>query len=263
MYKNHLVLAVKHAGKILREFGDEVRLPFGSEYSLHLQNINTVRASVSVSIDGEDVMPGHRLVLDPGQSVDLERYIRAGNLEKGNRFKFIERSARVEAHRGIRAADGLVQVAFQFECAALGLHELLRGQAGDVRQQPWPGGLVGGPLSDVHMYGGVLRGPYFGEGPRMAPQSATAFPQGVPGITVPGSQSDQAFHVAGPLSLSPEKYNLVLKLTGELGAEEGLPPLAVTRPVTVKDKPRCTICGKKNPSRAKFCSECGASLVLY
>ena len=115
MYNQKLVASIKSKGKILREFKDTVYIPFASEYSILLKNLNTVRAVVNVFIDGENAVPGG-LVIDPGRSVDLERWIKNGNLSEGNRFKFIERTAAIEeGPRGIKEEDGLIRVEYQFE----------------------------------------------------------------------------------------------------------------------------------------------------
>jgi len=115
MYNQKLVASLKANGKILREFKDTVYIPFGSEYSFLLKNLNTTRALVNVFIDGEDMTPGG-LVLNAGQEVDLERSIKGGNLMEGNRFKFIERTAAIEdGPRGVKLEDGLVRIEFQFE----------------------------------------------------------------------------------------------------------------------------------------------------
>ncbi len=114
MYESKLAAAIKVNGKVLREFKDTVYVPFGSEYSILLKNLNTTRCVVNVSIDGDDMVPGG-LVLNPGQECDLERSIKNGNLKEGNRFKFIERTGSVEKHRGVKLEDGLVRIEFQFE----------------------------------------------------------------------------------------------------------------------------------------------------
>lgn len=116
MYNQKLVVCIKTAGKILKEFNkDQVRVPFGSEYSIYLKNLNSVRALVHISIDGKSVDDNSGFVVHPNESVDIERFIKNGNLTKGNCFKFIERSAKVEAHRGVEAEDGIIRVEFQFE----------------------------------------------------------------------------------------------------------------------------------------------------
>ena len=115
MYNQKLVASIKSKGKVLREFKDNVYIPFASEYSILLKNLNTVRAVVNVFVDGENAVPGG-LVIDPGRSVDLERWIKNGNLTEGNRFKFIERTAAIEdGPRGIKQEDGLIRVEYQFE----------------------------------------------------------------------------------------------------------------------------------------------------
>lgn len=115
MYNNKLVACVKANGKVLREDKDTVYLPFGSEYSLLIKNLNTVRALASIVIDGTDVLDGEKLVIPANGEVDLQRFIQNGNQDKGHRFKFVERTSKVEQHRGVGAVDGLIQVTFQFE----------------------------------------------------------------------------------------------------------------------------------------------------
>lgn len=114
MYQSKLVASLKANGKILREFKDTVYIPFGSEYSFLIKNLNTQRAVVNIFIDGTDVVEGG-LVINAGQEVDLERYVKSGNLTAGNKFKFIERTAGIEEHRGVKLEDGLVRIEFQFE----------------------------------------------------------------------------------------------------------------------------------------------------
>ena len=47
MYESKLAAAIKVNGKVLREFNkDTVYIPFGSEYSILLKNLNTKRAIV-------------------------------------------------------------------------------------------------------------------------------------------------------------------------------------------------------------------------
>jgi hypothetical protein len=115
MYSNKLAIAVKSNGKVLREFGETVYVPFGTEYTLLIKNLNSVRAQVRVSIDGQDATEGCSLVIGPNSEMELERFIKSGNMNKGNRFKFIERTAGVEAHRGIGVTDGLIRIEYEFE----------------------------------------------------------------------------------------------------------------------------------------------------
>jgi hypothetical protein len=146
MYQSKLVASLKANGKILREFKDTVYIPFGSEYSFLLKNLNTTRALVNVFIDGEDMTPGG-LVLNAGQEVDLERSIKGGNLKEGNRFKFIERTQSIEdGPRGIKLEDGLVRIEFQFEKSPVKVSDL----------PDWQQKSIFGPMFGNH--GGIVGG---------------------------------------------------------------------------------------------------------
>src|SRR5271157_5608703 len=116
MYSDKLAIAVKVNGKVLREFKDTAFVPFGSEYSLLIKNLNSVRCRVSISIDGKDIADGDSFIINANSSMELERFLKNGNMSKGNRFKFIERTAGVEAHRGgAQVEDGIIRVEFEFE----------------------------------------------------------------------------------------------------------------------------------------------------
>jgi len=146
MYANKLVASLKANGKILREFKDTVYIPFGSEYSFLLKNLHTQRALVNIFIDGEAVVEGG-LVLNAGQEVDLERYVKNGNLSAGNKFKFIERTSSIEKHRGSKLEDGLIRIEFQYEKVQPVItfgndfwkDAIIRGSTGTPYNTPWYG----------------------------------------------------------------------------------------------------------------------------
>ena len=116
MYQNKLVVAVKSNGKILREAKDLVHLPFGSEFSVLVKNLNSRRAKFTLHIDGQDVLDGQEIIVDANNEVEMKRFIRNGNMNEGNAFKFIERTAAIEdGPRGIKMDDGVVRVEFWFE----------------------------------------------------------------------------------------------------------------------------------------------------
>lgn len=116
MYQDRFVVAIKNNGRVLREHGDTTYLPFGCEYSILLKNKNTVRALVRVEIDGKDATGGIQLIVPANGSIDLKRFIEDGNFERGHKFKFIERTKKIEdGPRGIQAEDGLIRVEFEFE----------------------------------------------------------------------------------------------------------------------------------------------------
>ena len=247
MYESKLAAAIKVNGKVLREFKDTVHIPFGSEYTILLKNLNTTRAVVNVFIDGDDVVPGG-LVIDPGREIDLERWVKNGNLTEGNRFKFIERTGAVEQHRGIKLEDGLVRVEFQFE-------------------QPRPIWNVNNISGSIYPQGGIMRGYGNSTGDVWPSGSVTCSAASYDatsvnsahgllndvGITVPGSRSDQKFTTTYVGALESTKHLMVFKLFGG----------TVPKPITVKHKPKCVTCGKQNKAHAKFCTECGTALEIF
>ncbi len=253
MYHNKLVASLKANGKILREFKDTVYIPFGSEYSFLLKNLNTKRALVNVFIDGEDMTPGG-LVLNAGQEVDLERSIKNGNLTEGNKFKFIERTGNVEKHRGIKLEDGLVRIEYQFELYETKYQpffnsNILRGQTYDSHYGTTTGDWAS-PMGATYSATNVSL--------NSMNISAQAQSLNDVGITVPGSKSTQSFTTTTMGVLESQKHSIVLKLLGETLDNE-----PVRKPVTVKHKPKCVTCGKQNKATAKFCTECGTALEIF
>ena len=281
MYSNKLVASLKANGKILREFKDTVYIPFGSEYSFLLKNLNTTRALVNVFIDGEDMTPGG-LVLNAGQEVDLERSIKGGNLMEGNRFKFIERTGAIEnGPRGIKLEDGLVRIEFQFEKARpivniVNAYDNFRYTS--TKEDTYY-------TNASYNVNGMMRSVDYSAGESMKASATSAIqdtlntmnisatsasvhdgmacmdsyiPKNDVGITVPGSKSTQKFQTTYMNALEPEKHTIVLKLLGE--TEDNQP---ITKPITTKHKPKCVTCGKQNKAHAKFCSECGTALEIF
>ncbi len=116
MYSDKFVVAIKAGGKILRETKDLVHLPFGSEFSVLVKNLNSRRAKFTLHIDGTDVLDGEEIIVNANSEVEMKRFIRNGNMNEGNAFKFIERTAAIEdGPRGIKMDDGVVRVQFWFE----------------------------------------------------------------------------------------------------------------------------------------------------
>ena len=298
MYQSKLVASLKANGRILREFKDTVYIPFGSEYSILLKNLNTTRAIVNVYIDGTNIVEGG-LVLNAGQEVDLERSIVNGNLSAGNKLKFIERTSAIEnGPRGVKLEDGLIRIEFQFEAPrpVINVNDWWKnsivGQGTGVPRDVFyatngtsASGVSGstgtdrftltasGSISQMNV-NGVLRGVDYSNGEATKAAAASAINNVVPqsathdgmatmdwndvGITVPGSRSEQKFQTTTMGALDPEKHTIVLKILGETPNNK-----PVTEAVTVKKKPKCVTCGKLNKATAKFCSECGTALEIF
>ena len=286
MYENKLAAAIKVGGKVLREFNkDTVYIPFGQEYSILLKNLNTKRAVVNITIDGQNIVEGG-LVLNAGQEVDLERFVKNGNLTEGNRLKFIERTDTIEQHRGIKLEDGLVKVEFQFEQPARPI-QWISDRYPTYTPSQWYnttsyGGVQGSATPTSFNVNGVLRSADFSKGETVRAQASASIDQycadnGIKvkseyhdgmatmdsyslndaGITVPGSKSTQKFSTVYMGAMEPEKFSMVFRLLGDIGQAK------VSKPVTVKHKVKCTTCGRQNKATAKFCAECGTALEIY
>jgi len=296
MYANKLAIAIKHKGSVLREFNkDEVYLPFGADYSIFIKNLNSVRAQVKVSIDGKDVTEGVSLIVGAHNYIDLERFIKNGNLGTGNKFKFIERNAAVEAHRGVQVEDGLVRVEWQFERIPPKTYTWYHDPAQFLlqgRDHPYLNGnqITGGSYSASSSLRGLsgnveeveevaTASPY-----QIQPQAtmntagittpvATASPYksrsinlnqiqpqavvNTAGITAPGAISKQKFTSVSGFLLEDETHVMIFKLLGGVG------PKKVKEAVTVKTVRECVACGsRKNSPTAKFCNSCGAGLQI-
>ena len=298
MYQNKLVASLKANGKILREFKDTVYCPFGAEYSILLKNLNTVRAIVHVFIDGESMIPDG-LVLNAGQEVDLERSIKNGNLNEGNRFKFIERTGRVEQHRGVKLEDGIIRIEYQFEMPrpVINIADKFRytgiggSSTGDYYNQPWYSttatntGLSGGTsdrftltasgsISQMNV-GGVLRGVDYSKGEATKAAASAAINSVVPqagelhdGIATM-DWNDAGITVPGSKSEQKFQTTYMNALDPQkytivlkiLGETPDNEP--VRKPITTKHKPKCVTCGKQNKATAKFCTECGTALEIF
>lgn len=277
MYSDKFVLAIKCNGQILREDKDTVYLPFGSEYVIYLKNLETRRAKVRVWIDGTEATDGIDLVVSPGQAIDLERSIRNGNLTAGNKFKFIERIAEIEQHRGIGGEDGLVRIEWAFEKPRpkwtssfrrrdrIGedyLYESMGRECCDYEPTKFV------PCSNDVKLSGTINTSYTGDTIQnyycetgstttldFAPITKSA-PINEAGITAEGSISNQRFIDVADFEVDPDKHSMVIRLLGKTGE------LEVVQPVVVKTKVQCTMCGKKTKPPAKFCANCGAGLVI-
>jgi hypothetical protein len=279
MFHEKMVVAIKTNGKVLREFKDAVYVPFSSEYSIFVKNLNSVRALVTVEIDGTDVGEGQQFVIAGNSEVEITRFIKDGNLQSGNRFKFIERSDSIEQHRGVGAEDGLVRVSFQYE-------RRIQTYVPPVVQPQW---IVTHPVYPTTPYysttttisnavgsgaidhfsakgvlGGSLRGTSLNASGSMQSNSMSTQNASVnysatvndAGITVPGSVSEQKFTEVSGFPVEATTHVIVMKLLGQTETAR------VEQPITVKSKPKCVTCGKTGKSTAQFCSNCGTSLTI-
>jgi len=291
VYQNNFVATIKVGGKILRENKDVVAVPFGAEYSIYLKNLSSVRAVANVWIDGVDVTEGNWVIVDPNTGWDLERYIRNGNFNKGNKFKFIERTGQIEEARGIGSEDGLIRVEYKFEVPQPAVtywpswtyynSNLQGGQytLGNLQQSQNVQYSVTNttPTSSHRPADTILRSCNFTKSTESRSVGAvdamnccfmsdtladsfateTSAAPNEAGITVSGGVSHQKFVQGAYFPTESVSHVIVLKLVGKVKGQK------VEKPITVQAKPACSTCKKLNKATAKFCSACGTSLQLF
>lgn len=291
MYANKLAVALKVNGKVLREMksegserDDTVRIPYGSEYAVFVKNMNSVRALVRIEIDGVSVTDGMSLIVDPNDDIEIERFIKNGNMSAGLRLKFIERTQKIEdGPRGIKAEDGLVRIEYEFErepakIVPSPMYQQWLSKHGSSTDQLARGYNAEGDLWNTKsiLRSASLSSTSFGQASSTsmndtsivnasaasmdwmdAEQARSAKVQELndKGITVGGSVSTQEFRQGAWFPTDGVKHIMIFKVLGAVGEK------AVTKPVTVKTKVECSTCGTKNKFGTKFCGECGAGLV--
>jgi hypothetical protein len=173
------------------------------------------------------------------------------------RFKFIQKTAKIQEYRGDHVEDGLVRISFKYE----------KLQSVTTTWPPyipnWSTTIYSNQ-PDVHIKGTTLGGnggcsirsmycsASLGD---MEAQSLSA-PRGDEGITVKGGDSDQTFKTVSVGALETEEHVIVLKLMGVTSETQKV----VEQPVTVKTKQKCPTCGTLNKSVNKFCRECGTRI---
>lgn len=264
-------MAIKANGKVLREFEDTTYIPFGSEYSILLKNLDPVRkVKVTVHIDGQDALDGTSMIIDPKSELDLKRFIKNGNLSEGNAFKFIEKTKKIEQFRGNRAEDGLITVKYEFQ--RLPIITVTRWNSYPYGQwnyndNTWYESNATMSFGETEprrhkgiLPKGVMRGVTSSCSVTDSAQTnylSGQVAQNTAGITAPGSVTQQQFRVAEQFYGDGNILTMTVQLKG--GTPEGK---KVTKEVAVKKLVRCSMCGTNVRQTAKFCHECGASVQI-
>lgn len=301
MYKKDFVVVIKCNGQILREIENVVTLPFGSEYSILLKNLNSRKAQVSISIDGKDVLDDKKLVIDGNKEKETELKGYMNGFSAKNKFKFIKKTKEIMEHRGDRIDDGIIRVEYQFEKKIVtqrvrteytSLHyndpviiynstpkpdffdqdinicsNSVRGINGDGSGSVFysnNSNIEASMSSDFD----TLRSRKICKSKKMSnpihnskfknfvDNDSTPQPLEDEGITVKGSRINQQFREVFMGELEEQSSVITLKLRGYNGKQE-----MVYKPITVKTRLVCETCGKGSKSNAKFCSNCGTSLI--
>ena len=252
MYSNKFVAVLKVDGKVLREKGDNVFIPFGSEYVISLKNLNDRRAVVKIAIDGNDVLNGTGLLLEKygsnGDSIDFEGFMDDSKSGVRNKFKFIEKTKEISDYRGDNIEDGLIRIEVSFKEKEI--HHF------NFRDSFDPSRRLGNNNTYDEYFNSSNLTPPISEMCCHTIQSNidnSKIEYG-DGITVNGNKSDQKFVSLSVGKLEKEKTIIIFKL---LGYKENK---KVMISITTQDKMICETCGKKMNTNNKFCSNCGTAL---
>jgi len=255
MYSKNFVVVIKCGGKILRERDGIVFIPFTSEFSILLKNLESRKAKVEISIDGEDALNGRALIVEPNDSIEIERFV--DNLNSGNRFKFIQKTDKISEHRGDRVDDGLVRIEYTFEKAKPTITEDYHYHYDysyplyHPYRPYWP--------NITYTSSNIPSQTYSSNTMRGMSSSIDAVSYSTPnedGITVKGSISQQQFILGYIGTLEPNSQVIILHLRGTYGET------IINTPLTVETKLVCNTCGTKSNSNAKYCEECGTFLQI-
>lgn len=287
VYHNKVVATVKVAGKVLREDGNLVTLPFGAEYSVYIKNLNSLRIKAKISIDGKDVADGQTYIIDANSELNLERYMIHGNYNSGNRFKFIEKTEALEERRWSKAEDGLIRIEYwtekkyepvQWQYPSYPPYQSYMMNMGSNQNVFFKSARIGNDREEGEQIRGRVRASNtttqdFGGD---ATYTNTCITRGLNttnmmncavnqiqeasgsdrGITVPGSQSNQAFIRGSYFPVESQSEVIVLQLRGEIAGQP------VLRPMTVDTKRYCQTCGKRSIGWKQYCGDCGTALVI-
>lgn len=277
MHKDNLVVSIVTAEGICRENSGQVYLPYGTEYSLRLKNLDSSkRAIVKVSIDG-DCVTENGILIEANATFDLKGFLKGDCVR--NSFKFIELTDRIRDHKGDRPDWGIIAVSFQFEDNLWqdyqeqqkrykeimdAIERARKAREIEDAKQPWKDS----PRYPYPPYpnkpwitwknqnkGGILRASTLSHPQCINAASCQEFGQTESaGITVPGTPVHQDFQSVAVGRLGPA-HTLSLALVGQK------PDQTPVRAVRTARRASCPTCGLRQKGNAKYCTECGTCLL--
>jgi hypothetical protein len=261
MYNNKFIASIKCNGKFLRETKNgEVFLPYSSEYNIYLKNINSRKALVSVSIDGEDILNDKKLIIEANSILDLDCFV--DELNKNRKLKFIEKTKKISDYRGDFIEDGLIVVKFQYEKEKKEMPYITWTYQPNITYYSSPVYYNNNTYkpkrnNEIEITCDTMFSPsgLTCSNTNSICRSIVSNDFNEKGITVRGSESNQQFQYGDIGQLEDNIYTLVIQLKGckSDGSE-------VKQVITTKSSKLCNICGTNNKGIANYCSDCGTYL---
>ena len=260
VFKNDFIVAIKCGGKILREDGEYVTLPFGSEYSILLKNLNSRNAVISIEIDGQDVLYNDKLIVNSNSDIELDGFKKGNKVT--NRFKFIQKTDEISEHRGDRVDDGYIRVEVTYEEPQT--YTTWSWSLYPYYIYPYPYYQYPYPY-DVTCYNtGTGNTGNTGNNPKVSSDTTyfnntqctlTCNSCSDQGITVKGNDDSEQKFVDGYVgNLENNSSVIIVRLRGTCRKQK------VKKPLFVSSKLKCENCGQIMDSGAKFCRRCGTCL---
>lgn len=261
-YDSQFVLCVLHKGSPVREINGKVHVPFGSEYNIRLKNKHSyLRAKARVWIDGRQVSNLGDFILQPGQTLDLERFLDS-SLSQGSRFKFVPLSdSRVndptDSENGIVKVEFYREYDFKINWTKTVSPITPRRSTGDsdwtfTSNPSWT--INTGPFDTLTFNTNSLGASKITSSTSVNFLAACTTPSN--GATVEGGISNQQFVEGADFTTDLFPTTLTLQIRG---IENNRP----SNPVVVNNGEQkkvrfCSNCGKRRSRRSdKFCGRCG------
>jgi len=267
VYQNKLVVVVKCNGRVLREQGEFVTLPFGSEYSLLFKNLNSQRAVIEIEIDGVDVLDGNQIVIAANSENEIKGFMKGSSVT--NAFKFIQKTQQIVDHRGDKIDDGFIRISYQYEEVPKPIirktiihdhHHVDHHHTYHTYSSPFYGsscrGITGqsfgsSQLSHEPTAKGIVD---TNVSSSVVMDSLDAPSIGLDeGVTVKGSEQSQQFTSTSVGTLTAVE-TIIIRLKGTTSKGK------VNTPITIQTKLVCETCGKSSKSSVKYCPDCGTFL---
>ncbi len=243
MYKNNFVATLSSNNKFFKDEGGCFLIPFDTQYSIFLKNLQRRNASVKISIDGQDVLDGKSIVVFGNSSVTLDGFLKGDMIS--NKFKFIRRSKKIEAYRGINPEDGLVVITFDFE-----------EEVPETKKFTYKVTYTQ-PLTPPYTWTTFSTSNFFPTGGTSTISTHSNSSQPVSsenyGITVAGEDIGKPINSFWLAELENKPSTIVLRLIGT--DEKNNQKTMYTR-----EKKICPTCGTKNRNHHAFCFECGTRI---
>lgn len=269
-YDSQFVLCVLHDGSPVREINGKASIPFNSEYKIRLKNKHSnLRAKARVWVDGRKASGLGDFILNPGETLDLERFLDE-SLTSGRRFQFVPLSdSRVNDPTD--SDNGLIKVEFYREVSFWDWQKTIVIDPQTIPKQPKPwtpsspypdpwtprrgsGTGDGLPYTWPTTYCSSSNSMSVSSSWRAEPSSAQA------GATVEGGHSGQSFVYGSDFSTETFPVTLTLRLKG-ISSSHSRPVVGpgVIPPKRTKER-FCGSCGKRRSRMSdRFCGRCGTA----